>query len=114
MKKGLITVSIVLILMSIYIMIESSMLERTMKMGVGIGFLPFWVGALMGFLALMLLIMIFRGKIAFEDKPVFPKESVPRVISLVIGMILYLILIDIIGYAISTFLFLFSAIFDFR
>ena len=111
MKKGLIGVSIVLIVMSIYVMVESSRFERTMKMGIGIGFLPFWMSAIIGFLALLLLINIFRGRITFEDKPVFPKENFFRMVSMVIALILYLISIDIIGYMISTFLFLFATIF---
>ena len=40
MRKGLITASIVLMGLSLYGIIESSRLERTMKMGVGIAFLP--------------------------------------------------------------------------
>jgi len=108
MKKGFITASIVLIVMSIYIVIESSQLERTMKMGVGVGFLPFWMGVIIGTLALALLIFVLRGKIAFEDKPLFVKESLSRVVPLVTAMILYLIFIEIIGYTISSFLFLFA------
>lgn len=111
MKKGLITVTFILMAMALLGMIESSKLERTIKMGVGIGFLPFWMSAIIGFLALMLLINVLRGKIVFEDRPVFLKENISRVIFLVIALIFYLIFIEIIGYAISTFLFLFITIF---
>ena len=48
MRKGLITACIVLIGLSIYGIIESSRLERTMQMGIGIGFLPFCMSLVIG------------------------------------------------------------------
>ncbi|MFB3886290.1 MAG: tripartite tricarboxylate transporter TctB family protein [Thermodesulfobacteriota bacterium] len=110
MKRGLIAVSIALMVASVVGMIESSKLPRSLKMGIGIGFLPFWMSAAIGILALLLFISTFRGRMALEDKPIFVKESLSLVIPVFIAMILYLILINIVGYGISTFLFLFATI----
>ena len=114
MKKGLITVSLILMGLALYGIIESSRLERTMKMGVGIGFLPFWMSVTIGALALVLLVNIFRGKIQVEDKPIFQKERVSRVTTLVVLLCGYLLLIEGIGYVPSTFLFFSATIFVLR
>lgn len=110
MKEGLIIVSIFLILLSSIGMIESSKLERTMKVGIGVSFLPFSMSALVGFLAVILLISHLMGRFHYEDRPVFQKENLSRVILLGIALGIYIFLTDIIGYAISTFLFLFTTI----
>lgn len=114
MKKGLIAVSLILMGLALYGIIESSRLERTMKMGVGIGFLPFWMSVAIGSLALVLLVNILRGKIQVEDKPIFQKERVSRVITLVVLLCGYLLLIEGIGYVPSTFLFFSATIFVLR
>lgn len=110
MKKGLIIVNIILILLSLIGMIESSKLEGTKKIGIGVSFLPFWMSALVGFLAIILLINLLIGRFRYENRPVFQKENLSRVVLLTIALGLYIFLTDIIGYTISTFLFLFTTI----
>lgn len=105
MKKGLIIVSIILMGISLLGMIESSRLERTMKMGVGIGFLPFWTSALIGILSLTLLIHVLQGKKSDAGPPLFPREKMARVGFMGIILFAYLILFEVIGYLASTFLF---------
>ena len=111
MKKGLIIVSIILMGMSLLGMIESSKLERTMKMGIGINFLPFWMCAIIGALALTLFVKALRGRITDADKPVFPKENMPRVVFMAILLLAYLLAFEIIGYVYATFLFFVAMIF---
>ncbi|MDH4264632.1 MAG: tripartite tricarboxylate transporter TctB family protein [Deltaproteobacteria bacterium] len=111
MKKGLIIVSIILMGVSLLGMVESSRLERTLKMGIGIDFLPFWMSAFIGILAVILLINALRGKIKETDKPLFPRENIPRVIWVAIALLAYLILFETIGYVLSTFLFFMATIF---
>jgi hypothetical protein len=72
---------------------------------VGIGFLPFWMSVTIGSLALVLLVKILRGKMQVADKPIFQKERVSRVSTLVVLLCGYLLLIEGIGYVPSTFLF---------
>lgn len=114
MKKGLIAVSLILMGLALYGIIESSRLERTMKMGVGIGFLPFWMSVIIGSLALVLLVKILRGKMQIANKPIFQKERVSRVTTLVVLLCGYLLLIEGIGYVPSTFLFFSATIFVLR
>ena len=111
MKKGLIAISIILMGFSLLGMIEASKLERTMKMGVGIGFLPFWMCAIIGVLAIILLVKVLRGKISDADKPVFPKENMPRVLFMAILLLAYLAVVETIGYVWATFLFFVAMIF---
>ena len=111
MKKGLTIISIILMGFSLLGMIEASQLERTMKMGVGIGFLPFWMCAIIGVLACLQLVNVLRVKISGADKPVFAKENMPRVLFMAILLLAYLAVFEIIGYVWATFLFFVAMIF---
>ncbi|MDI7258516.1 MAG: tripartite tricarboxylate transporter TctB family protein [Thermodesulfobacteriota bacterium] len=111
MKRGIIVVSIVLMVLAMFGMIQASLFETTMKLGVGVSFLPFWMSALLMFLALILLINVLRGREKCEDKPVFNKEGILKTVFLAIVLIFYLILLEILGYFVSTFLFFFITIF---
>ena len=110
MKKGLIIISIILMVFAVLGMIEASQLERTMKMGIGISFLPFWISALIGILSLTLLISVLRGKISEPKTPLFPRENVPRVVVVTSALLGYVFFLETIGYIISTFLFLWITI----
>ncbi len=105
MRKGLIIISIVLMGMAVLGMIEASQLERTMKMGIGISFLPFWMCAFIGILALMLLISVLRGKIKEPETPLFPRENIPRVVVVTAALLGYIFFLEIVGYVITTFIF---------
>jgi putative tricarboxylic transport membrane protein len=105
MRRGLITASILLMGLSLYGIIESSRLERTMQMGVGIAFFPLSMSIAIGGLAVVLLVGILKGRIQVKEKPLFERGGFRRVI-FVVGLLLgYLILIEGIGYFPSTFLF---------
>ena len=111
MRKGLITSSVVLIGLSLYGIIESSRLERTMKMGVGIAFFPLSMSILIGGLAGVLLVGILKGRIQVKERPIFERGGFPRVITIVGLLLGYLILIEGIGYVPSTFLFFAAMVF---
>lgn len=68
MKKGLIISCVILIALSAYGFIESSRLERTMKMGIGIGFLPFAMSLAIGGLSIALLVSILRGRAEIKSR----------------------------------------------
>ncbi len=111
MRKGLITASVVLIGLSLYGIIESSRLERTMQMGVGIAFFPMSMSIMIGGLALLLLVGILKGRIQVKETPIFEEGGFSRVLT-VVGLLLgYLILIEGIGYVPSTFLFFAAMVF---
>jgi len=105
MRKGLIAASILLMGLSLYGIIESSRLERTMQMGVGIAFFPLSMSIGIGILAAVLLIGILKGKVEIKDKPICEKGGAWRVVTVVAILLAYIILIEEIGYVPSTFLF---------
>jgi putative tricarboxylic transport membrane protein len=111
MKKGLIIASVVLLGMSLFGIIESSRLERTMQMGVGIAFFPLSMSLAIGILAVVLLVGVLRGKIKFKDRPICEKGGALRVVTVVAILLAYLILMEGIGYVPSTFLFFFATVF---
>jgi putative tricarboxylic transport membrane protein len=108
MRKGLIAASILLMGLSLYGIIESSRLERTMQMGVGIAFFPLSMSIGIGILAAVLLVGILKGKVEIKDEPICEKGGAWRVVTVVAILLAYIILIEEIGYVPSTFLF-FSA-----
>jgi putative tricarboxylic transport membrane protein len=114
MKKGLIAASIVLMALSLYGMVESSRLERTMQMGIGIGFLPFTMSLAMGVLSLVLLVGVLKGKIKIKDEPICEKGGAVRVVTVVVILSAYIILVEGIGFVPSTFLFFCGTIFVLR
>jgi len=105
MRKGLITACVVLIGLSLYGIIESSRLERTMQMGVGIAFFPLSMSIGIGILAAVLLVGILKGKVEIKDEPICEKGGAWRVVTVVAILLAYIILIEEIGYMPSTFLF---------
>ena len=107
----MITASLFLMGLSLYGIVESSRLERTMQMGVGIAFSPLSMSIVIGGLAVVLLVGILKGRIQVKEKPIFEKGGFPRVLT-VVGLLLgYLILIEAIGYMPSTFLFFAAMVF---
>lgn len=106
MKKGLIVSCVILIVLSVYGLIESSRLERTMKMGIGIGFLPFAMSLAIGGLSIGLLVNILRGRAEIKEKPVFQPDGRSRVFVVVAFLMGYLFLIEWLGYVAYTFVYL--------
>jgi putative tricarboxylic transport membrane protein len=111
MKKGLIITSVVLMGLSLFGIVESSRLERTMQMGVGIAFFPLSMSLAIGILAVFLLVGVLKGKIKIKDKPICEKGGALRVVTVLAILLAYLILMEGIGYVPSTFLFFFATIF---
>jgi putative tricarboxylic transport membrane protein len=110
MRKGMITASLVLIGLALYGIIESSRLERTMQMGVGIAFFPLSMSLVIGILAVILLVGILKGKVEIPNKTICEKGGAQRVVKVVAILVAYIILIEVIGYVPSTFLFFFSTV----
>ena len=82
-----------------------------MKMGIGIGFLPFTMSLAMGVLSLVLLVGVLKGKIKITDKPIYEKGGALRVVAVVAILSAYIILIEGIGFVPSTYLFFCGTIF---
>ncbi|HSR09839.1 MAG TPA: tripartite tricarboxylate transporter TctB family protein [Thermodesulfobacteriota bacterium] len=110
MRKGLIATCVFLLCLAGYGIIESSRLERTMQMGIGIAFFPLAMSLAIGILTVILLVGILKGRIKVKDKAIFEKGGLPRVAMVVAFLMGYLILIEWVGYVGSTFLFFFAMI----
>ncbi len=105
MKKGLIITCVLLIVLSVYGLIESSRLERTMQMGIGIAFLPLTMSLAIGGLSIALLVGILRGRVEITDKPIFQPDGRSRIVVVFLLLVGYVFLIEVLGYVPSTFLY---------
>ena len=110
MKKGLIISCVLLIALSVYGIIESSRLERTMQMGIGIAFLPLTMSLAIGGLSIALLVGILRGRVEITDKPIFQPDGRSRIVVVFLLLVGYVFLIEVLGYVPSTFLYLAATI----
>lgn len=91
---------------SIYVIWESRNLEYYTPLGPGGGFFPFWLGAIMAGLTLGWLVQEINNK---ENRNVlfWAKDAdIARVILPIIGLIAVSVLMDIIGFQLTIFLFL--------
>ncbi len=75
--------------------------------GPGAGFLPFWLGVLLAVLATILVVSAWRSQATEkENEPVFPgKQALIAITSVLVGLAVYIFLIEILGYLVDTFLF---------
>ena len=76
--------------------------------GPGAGFLPFWLGVLLAVLATILFVSAWRRQATEKDnEPVFPGKQALFAITLVlVGLAVYIFLIEVLGYLVDTFLFI--------
>ncbi len=81
-----------------------------MTMGIGIAFLPFTMSLAIGALSAALLVSILRGRAEIPDKPVFQPGGRSRVFIVVALLMGYVLLIELLGYVFSTFLYLVATI----
>jgi putative tricarboxylic transport membrane protein len=106
MKKADLITGFVLLVLSGYVIWESWMMPSSATFGPGSGFLPFWLGVLMALLALILLFSAWR-------RPRDPKEGSPfpggkpllRVAAVMVGLGVYISLMEVLGFLLNTFLF---------
>ncbi|MHB8770026.1 MAG: tripartite tricarboxylate transporter TctB family protein [Syntrophales bacterium] len=111
MKKGLIVSCVLLIILSLYGIIESSRLERTMQMGIGIAFVPLTMSLAIGGLSIAFLVNILRGRVEITNKPIFqPDGGRNRIFFVFLFLVSYVFLIEVVGYVPSTFLYLAATI----
>jgi len=71
--------------------------------GPGAGFLPFWLGALMALLSILLLVNAFRPSVKPPTKPVFPSGRTLLSLGAVIaGLTVYILTLEILGFLVGT------------
>jgi len=76
--------------------------------GPGSGFLPFWLGVVLAVFATILFVSAWHRQATEKDsKPVFPGKQALLAITLVlVGLAGYILLIEILGYLVDTFMFI--------
>jgi putative tricarboxylic transport membrane protein len=108
MKKAEMNTGVFLLVLSGLVIWQSMEMPPSATFGPGAGFLPFWLGVLLAILATILFVSAWRreGTATEDSKPVFPGKQAPFTISLVlVGLAVYIELIEILGYIADTFLF---------
>lgn len=89
-----------------YVIWESWMMPASATFGPGSGFLPLWLGVLMAGLSVILLAGAWFRKPAGDEQPPFPAgRALLRVVAVIAGLGVYISLMEILGFALNTFLF---------
>jgi len=108
MKKAEMIAGIVLLLLSGLVIFSALQMPPSTSFGPGAGFLPLWLGVLLAVLATILFVSAWRSQAKVQDgESVFPGKQALFAITLVlVGLAVYILLIDVLGYVVDTFLFI--------
>ena len=108
MKKADVITSMVLLVLSGYVIQEAWQMPPSASFGPGSGFLPFWLGVVLAVFAMILLVSAWRRQATEKDGgPIFPgKQALLGVTLVLVGLAAYIFLIEILGYLVDTFLFI--------
>ncbi len=106
MKKAEMITGIVLLVLSGLVIWGALQMPPSASFGPGAGFLPFWLGVLLTVLATILFVSAWkRPANDKEAEPVFPgKQALFAIASVLVGVAVYISLIDTLGYLVDTFL----------
>ncbi len=106
MKKAEINTAIVLLILSGYVVWEASQMPPSATFGPGAGFLPFWLAVILAVLAAILFGSAVRRPATEKDqKAIFPgKQALLSIAGVMIGLGVYISLIEVLGYLLDTFL----------
>jgi putative tricarboxylic transport membrane protein len=93
---------------SAYLMWESwSSMEYYTPLGPGTGFFPFWLGAVMGGLGIIWLVQVSRRSGTPEEEVSLPgRGGVVRIVSIIVSLAAAAVLLDILGFQLTMFLFM--------
>jgi putative tricarboxylic transport membrane protein len=108
MKKADSITGIVLLVFSGFVIQEAWRMPASATFGPGPAFLPFWLGVLLAVMATILFVAAWRRQAKEQDnKAVFPgKKPLFAIVSVLVGLVGYILLIEVLGYLADTFLFI--------
>jgi putative tricarboxylic transport membrane protein len=108
MKKADMITGIVLLAFSGYVIQESWRMPPSATFGPGPAFLPFWLGIVLAVFAGILFVTTLGRRATEKDsEPIFPGKHALLAITLVmVGLAGYILLIEVLGYLMDTFLFI--------
>lgn len=91
------------LIFSLTLMEGSRRMPPSATFGPGAGFLPFWCGALLAILSILLVVDAFRRPAAAVMKPVFPTAGVLLILGAVVGgLTVYMLTLELLGFLIAT------------
>ncbi len=94
---------ILLLVFSLALMEGSRRLPPSGTFGPGAGFLPFWLGALLAGLSILLLVTARRQPVAAADKRLFPhRQGLIPVGATIGGLAAYILLLERLGFLLGT------------
>lgn|SRR5574337_1152231 len=94
---------VIVLLFSVVLMIGSWRMPPSATFGPGAGFLPFWCGALLGLLSLLLVLNTFWQAAVSPTKSVFPSGRALLMIgAAIVGLSVYILTLEILGFLIGT------------
>ncbi len=94
---------ILLVVFSLALMEGSRRLPPSGTFGPGAGFLPFWLGALMAILSILLLVTARRQPVASAEGRLFPNRKVLIPVGATIGgLAAYILLLEWLGFLLGT------------
>jgi len=107
MKKGDRVFSIICMGLSLWLILESRRFDYLSKFGPGPGFLPFWLGIILGLIALFAFVNTFRWKRKYEgDEPRLPGwGSLKRVGIIMLIMAGFALFVNSLGFILTMFFF---------
>jgi putative tricarboxylic transport membrane protein len=106
MKKAEMITGVFLLALSGFVIWKALDMPPSSSFGPGAGFLPFWLGVLLAVLATILFVSSWRRLATEKDsEPVFPgKQALFAIASVLVGLAGYILLIEVLGYLVDTFL----------
>jgi putative tricarboxylic transport membrane protein len=108
MKKAEMMAGVFLLALSGFVIWGALEMPPSSSFGPGAGFLPFWLGVLLAVLATILFVSAWRTQTTEKNSErVFPgKQALFAIASVLVGLAVYILLIEVVGYLADTFLFI--------
>jgi putative tricarboxylic transport membrane protein len=108
MKKADMITGVVLLALSGFVIQETWRMPASATFGPSAGFLPFWLGILLAMFAAILFVSAWRRPATEKDNnSIFPgKEALLAITLVLVGLAVYILLIEVLGYLADTFLFI--------
>jgi putative tricarboxylic transport membrane protein len=108
MKKADMIAGVVLLALAGFVIQESWRMPSSATFGPSAGFLPFWLGVVLAVMATTLFVSALRRPATEkESEAVFPeKQALFAITSVLVGLAVYILLIEVLGYLVDTFLFI--------
>lgn len=103
MKKADLVTGVILLTLSGYVIQESLRMQPSASFGLGMGFLPLWLGLTLAVLAVILIVSAWRRLRDPKDRSPFPAKKACISVALVLaGLAGYIFLMEWLGFIVDT------------